>query len=219
VRVVVQLALATRTGHLPIDSSVLEKAREMHRSRDLVAFVLLTATVFVFAVGCSGEESASTAWVGDAPYGRLPDGTPDNEKVNPKSFGPAESIEWNTAVVGCLNDAGFNAVLDGDGRFGLRVTDIPPEQEPAYQAANEACLELHPNTAPTELTDAEWQHMYEATLRHADCLRQRGLAIPEAPSASVWIESKGAAWSPSAAFLDIDDAKRAQLLTLCPSPG
>ena len=168
---------------------------------------------------CGSDGGRNEAWEGDAPFGTLPDGTPDNERVSPESFGPAQTIEWNTSIVRCLRGAGFNAELEGDGRFGMKVTDVPPEQAAAYEAATIACEEENPHTAPTELSEAEWQHLYEANLRHADCLRQHGLPVPDASSESSWIESRGDSWDPSASFEDVEESERVRLLTACPAPG
>lgn len=194
----------------------------MARSKSLRFKLLIIATGLAVSgsVACApGSDDGDFVWEGDAPFGTIADGTPDNEKVNPDSWGPQQSIENSMKTVDCLREAGFSASLDGDGRFGYRTEAVPAEQGDAYWEAVARCSDLYPITAPTSLSDAEWTHLYQANLRHADCLRKQGLFVSEAPSEAVWVDSRGGAWSPSKYYSVLPDNEWMPLLTLCPSPG
>ena len=173
--------------------------------------------------GCS-EDSRNgdgISWSGEAPFGRNEDGTPRNETVSERSATVDDVRLWNNRVSECLRDAGYEIEMIGDGRLGYQlIGEFSPEQYDAYLEQNDVCIEEHPFPGLSVLSPEEWERLYVATVRQADCFEQRGVQVSEPPSMQTWVDSMGAAWSPMADLPDaLDLSEEIALMTACPSPG
>jgi hypothetical protein len=127
----------------------------------------------------------------------------------------------NERIAECARAAGIDAVPDENGE-GVEVIS-GKDQTGSVNEVIERCQRDH-GIAPVQYTPAEERRLYEATVRQAECLEEvTGVDLSEPPSPEVWIESRGAVWSPvvelgeilegEGRFADEEDAIRA-----CPSP-
>lgn len=100
------------------------------------------------------------------------------------------SEESMRALVACMQERGWSASYDErDG--SMLVEDVPDSQRDAYAADNEEC-EIESGAVPgadappPELTDEQLHELYLHELDTADCLRELGVSVPDAPSEQVF---------------------------------
>jgi hypothetical protein len=111
-------------------------------------------------------------------------------------FYDLDVFEVTEAEVACLHDHGFPVTIIPPGD-GISFQGISPEQNGEAAATLEACmagLNLPPYHPPSREV---MERQYQQVLELAECLRQEGYDIPQAPSEETWIESwSTGTWSP-----------------------
>lgn len=200
-------------------TTMIARSRIPRRARRLGA----GAVAVVLLVACSGSKSSDQAavWSGEAPFGRNEDGSPRNETVSPDSATVDDVRIWNKRMADCLGEAGYEIDMLGDGRLGYQlIGDFTSDQYDAYLKESDACAEKFPFPGPSSLTPKEWERLYVATVRQANCFGQHGVDVGDPPSMQTWIDSGGGAWSPMSYLPDTFEFNdKLTLMTACPSPG
>lgn len=93
------------------------------------------------------------------------------------------------AVMECIHERGWEAVAHDDDSIGSPL-GLPEGQLDAYSADVDECLAIHfPPVEPEDVSDERWQEFYEETIESAECLREQGYDIPEAPSLPAFRDS------------------------------
>ncbi len=114
-------------------------------------------------------------------------------------------------IVECVRERGFSArVYEG---IGIWIDD--PQQQEAAEAAEAECSDeveaAYPRAPPLSARES-----YDALRQTAECLRDQGVAVEEAPTFDTWIESDRQ-WGPYQSFTPNWDFWA--LHRLCPQPG
>lgn len=129
--------------------------------------------------------------------------------------------EYGQLVAQCLRDKGWP--VEFNPRDRSTSVDYPAAQEEAYLADRAECDAQFSDRLEEPLTspeDPRWQEQYEFHLNSAECLRQEGYSIPEAPSFEVYVEQylAGAenAWLPYGFVPAMDEAALLALQEKCP---
>src|SRR5690625_3739908 len=83
--------------------------------------------------------------------------------------------EWVELVVACLTDAGWQVRVSADPTSGRAVLEaqVTREQEGAYEAAYDACVEEAPQR-PVANTDEELRQLYEHEVARYECMVDDG---------------------------------------------
>ncbi|KRC62690.1 hypothetical protein ASE14_02375 [Agromyces sp. Root81] len=96
---------------------------------------------------------------------------------------PTTEVSEIDQLAECVREAGFDVtVFPPDGMS----VDAPPEQQSEVAAVQEACRQSLGVFQFEELTDADYDTLYELTLENAKCLTELGYDIPPAPSRQVF---------------------------------
>lgn len=113
-------------------------------------------------------------------------GSPVPESTGNGSEQPAAS-EVTELVVGCLQDAGWDVILQSDG---YEIRNLTEAQTASYELDEAECQEASGwnDMAAEELTPERLSVMYDDELVRADCLRAEGFDVPEAPSRQSYID-------------------------------
>ncbi|GBE22951.1 MAG TPA: hypothetical protein ENH00_01110 [Actinobacteria bacterium] len=102
-------------------------------------------------------------------------------------------LDWqlvNQREVACMQDHGFDLVLDADG-LGANWANVPQEQNNLALAVAIAChagLRL-PDRVPR--TEEQWAELLAYQIALRDCVASLGHDVPEPPSLDQFIESNG----------------------------
>ena len=99
----------------------------------------------------------------------------------------AMAQEAREKVVDCLQERGWDVVLEADG---WSMEGATAEQADAYERDQRECQELSgANDIPVPpLTDERLEELYAYEVELAECLRAEGYDIPEAPSEQAFVE-------------------------------
>lgn len=136
---------------------------------------------------------------------------------------PTTGDEYLSALAGCLNDAGWDAVIERDG--GMSVDSVTAEQRTAFMAAQDSCKkELGPPPQEAPLTDSEIGRIYDYYVGElTDCVVGLGYPVGEPPSRESFVANYYAPdaglWSPydvPAASLTTSEEDWMQLNEKCP---
>lgn len=101
----------------------------------------------------------------------------------------------------CLTSRGWHVELLPDGSIEASSETIPEEQYEQYAADRDECAALA-YTPLSDLTDGDWQRLYQLELEARDCLISLGYEIEEPPSYQQFREEGATApWSAHAALL------------------
>ena len=146
----------------------------------------LGGLIAVICSGCVSEETGGTTSDGatvESPASYQASG-PDSEGL----YDPTESM-FKTAE--CLQADGWDVTIDY--RRGLEgyETSVSTDQEDALTTAEAECQSKFPareQTPMEEWGDEEWQDAYDSELTTAECLRNEGYEVPEAPSLETYRE-------------------------------
>ena len=118
---------------------------------------------------------------------------------NPDKLPPAVSTaefnqqnsQWYSVFAQCMNQKGWenvHVVNAGTPNVGLML-NAPEGQESVYNADTRQCsIEAGPEPQAPVVTREFAQHEYEVAVQMAECLRQHGFTISEAPSAETYID-------------------------------
>lgn len=116
------------------------------------------------------------------------------ERLSPRQVAEQEV----RALIACMEGRGWNPIYnDDDGLPSLEFIDVPQEQGARMDADMAACRgELGLNEPPGEFSDGQLTEFYEHELATAECLRNLGVDVPEAPSEQVFKDrySAGDPW-------------------------
>lgn len=87
----------------------------------------------------------------------------------------------------CLNDRGWETeVIPGSSTYR---TVVPPEQHDQYNADIEEChIEIGVDLSPPQVTPEEASELYDILLKVADCVRDLGYDVPDAPSRQTFVD-------------------------------
>jgi hypothetical protein len=99
----------------------------------------------------------------------------------------ARASEMREKVVDCLQERGWDVVLESDG-WSIEGTNA--EQAESYTQDQEACQEetgFNDLKGPP-LTEAQMKDLYKFEVDLAECLRREGYEIPDAPSEQAFID-------------------------------
>ncbi|MDR2723557.1 MAG: hypothetical protein LBB54_07540 [Cellulomonadaceae bacterium] len=144
-----------------------------------------------------------------------------------------EIEEYNTAYMSCLTEFGVEGGLIVGGGVALKEpVDENGAPLPGMREQNEAAMtECDSRVAVPEIwtlpADGE---TYQRMIDVRECLLSEGYAVPEPPSAEVWMEQgqKGPAWSPYVAifsdpdspdFIHISEDELSRLNAVCQQSG
>ena len=128
-------------------------------------------------------------------------------------FARSEQIRvWGEAMVACMADAGFDMTFDGVVSF---VVDDPGPHVGEFDTAMTRCQEqvelVYP--PPRRLRREE---AYRVKLQVADCLRELGFDIPQAPSLESFLDSwERGPWDPYR-FVSVPPERWVELNRICP---
>ena len=128
--------------------------------------------------------------------------------------------EYGVVFSACMTEAGFAASVTADN--GLQFEPIPDEQAEAQTVALYACRAKYP-THPRFLrafTEEQLQYLYRYSSDTViPCLEDRGIAVPELPSESIFKQNYGGdgAWFPyqNALAMPVDELNT--LMEQCPA--
>lgn len=164
---------------------------------------LVAVTTLATITGCGGE------------------GTPASPTPGAATTTAADRFAPQRAVATCLRENGWAVDFsESDGSY--EVTGIPEAQASQLQTDELACGEefLPEAVGASEVTPEQWTQMYTAELEVAECLRDEGYAVPEAPTEQAFVDSyvsgTGEPWSPYASVPALDDSEWNRLNTTCP---
>lgn len=170
------------------------------RRRLLAGLVAITSLATI--AGCGSDETQS------APAPAAPNTATDR-------FAPQRE------VASCLRESGWAVDFsESDGSY--EVTGVPEAQSSQFQADELACGDkfLPDAVGVSEVTPEQWTQMYTAELGVAECLRQEGYDVPEAPTEQSFVDSyvsgTGKPWSPYASVPALGDSEWKKLNTTCP---
>lgn len=171
-------------------------------SRRLLAG-LVALTTLATVVGCGNGETQSAPAPGAA------------NTTTADRFAPQR------AVASCLRESGWAVDFsESDGSY--EVAGIPEAQASQLQADELACGEefLPEAVGVSDVTPEQWTQMYKAELEVAECLRQEGYGVPEAPTEQAFVDSyvsgTGEPWSPYASVPALGDSEWNRLNKTCP---
>ena len=131
---------------------------------------------------------------------------------------PVDEVSEIDQLAGCVREAGFDVtVFPPDGMS----VDAPPEQQSEVAAIQDECRESLGVFQFEELTDADYDTLYEASLENARCLTDLGYDIPPAPSRQAFQDTyESDPWlpysSPGLAALGPEEFAKAE--EECPQP-
>lgn len=164
------------------------------RRRAILAACLLASVV----PGCSVDGPPTTS------PDRIPsaDPAPTTSAVAQPTSSATEQATFDPetyaiAMVGCLREAGWDAVVNESGD-GFSVQSLTPDQHSALESARIACDErVGPAPPPRQLSDGEIRERYQFLLRVRECLIGAGFDVSEPPSEDAFVDSWAAGpWSP-----------------------
>lgn len=164
------------------------------RRRSILAACLLASVV----AGCSVDDPLTTS------PDRIPsaDPGPTTSAVARPTSSATEQATFDPeiyaiAMVGCLREAGWDAVVNESGD-GFSVQSVTPDQHSALESARIACDErVGPAPPPRQLSDGEIRERYQFLLRVRECLIGAGFDVSEPPSEDAFVDSWAAGpWSP-----------------------
>lgn len=117
----------------------------------------------------------------------------------------------------CLNQKGWDVTVDErDGGVQFEGSTAQMDQ---YQLDQEECT---PESTATldDLTEAQWHELYTLELDTAQCLRDEGVTVPEAPTEQVFIERYPSAepWTSYSFVGDVPEDRWYELNEVCPQP-
>lgn len=118
------------------------------------------------------------------------------------------------AVVNCLISKGWEVEARDDGGI---TAEYPTDQHDRYTEDVESCNSEHGLDRYAELTEAQYEHLYNALLESKKCLANNGYSTPPAPTFAAFVDSKGM-WSPFAELDDISARDFTELERHCPQP-
>lgn len=131
----------------------------------------------------------------------------------PEESQVSEEAARDQARAQCLREKGFDVELLEGGGVGM---GLPREQVDAFQAANDECDEaLGFQTRP--LGEDELRELYASYMNSAQCLREKGYEIGQAPSLQEFID--GFATSPWTPWLDLPAEQVITAIDECPMPA
>lgn len=123
---------------------------------------------------------------------------------------------WQTHMVACLQEEGWEVVAIDDGSLNFAEGGLPSSQYEKYADSVQTC-ELS-SGLPTwdDLSEAQRRGNYQLVAENAQCLRDQGYDIPADPSFQKYEEDQ-AAWTPFA-DLDVSADELDNLEKVCPQP-
>lgn len=134
----------------------------------------------------------------------------DRERVHPTSGAHAAQL-----LRDCLRDEGWDAQISS--RDGGVVSEYPTAQEDRYiEDVGECSTAIGMNDVP-ELSPEQYELLYAELIEASRCLAELGFDLPEAPSVTVFIETK-AQWSPFALLPEMSIADFDAAVAECPPP-
>lgn len=116
--------------------------------------------------------------------------TPDEpDDASTTTSAPREDFAVNMA--GCLQEKGWNVEAHEETNSFGNVDGLLPEQAERYQEDSDECLaEFGYDPAPPPITPERAEVIYEVMLEVAQCIRDLGFHVPEAPSKQAWVEER-----------------------------
>ncbi|MEN8040695.1 MAG: hypothetical protein ABFR95_04240 [Actinomycetota bacterium] len=173
---------------------------------------LIRVVCVVVALGLAACEAQSN----DA---NLADGSTQTSSTSSTPVFEGTTDEWAAAMVDCMRAEGFDAHVDGTG---YAIPNITGDARRLASEANSLCKQ-QVGVIPATPMDGEQLALHlGALLKTAECLRDEGYSVSEAPAEAVFIESysSGDAWNPYTDIvrLDVTDTEWARLNEACPQP-
>jgi hypothetical protein len=159
--------------------------------------------------GCSPQADPDTA-AEAAPAGASSSAT--------RFYEPDES---QRLVFECLDTQGWEVTFqERDHSIGATVSAAEWER---YEQAMDQCRQKFPVEVlpPSEWTQEQWDWMYAAESRTAECLRREGYSVPRIPSKEIYIERYTTTdrWSAYSSVGPADDSEWQAINNTCPQPG
>jgi hypothetical protein len=165
----------------------------------------------------------------DAPEAGAP-ASPTQPAAAPPAAPPPFETEYARLVehyirdmVGCLTDLGWEVIDHGDSYESPH--DIPDDQFEQYAADVELCEAQfgYDDLPPPYVTRPEAELLYGLLLDVADCIRDLGYDVPDAPSQQAFVEALVTypipAWHPYDSFYEDNDwSAIGQIERECPTP-
>jgi hypothetical protein len=144
-----------------------------------------TAAAAVALAGCTSDQLAADDLTGSLPP--TPESPATRAAGSPEEPAPGSLEEQTRDLVRCLNDRGWETeILPGSNTYR---TVVPPEQHDQYNADIEECnIEIGVDIGPPQVTPEEASELYDILLEIADCVRDLGYNVPEAPSRQSFVE-------------------------------
>jgi hypothetical protein len=179
-------------------------------------------------IGCTSEANDVAVGLSDTPGAA--DETESGEEAA-ESDQPGEELdetlthsEIGDLLVACLAEQGFAARREGTG---ITMPGLPDEQQGAADDAFNACA-LEIQGPPVTPTRENLARLYDEYLEAAECLRERGVSVPDPPSRGAWVEQMlrpsgdgSGPWEPfmyAGALAGYSSGDHAAHLDNCPQP-
>ena len=123
-------------------------------------------------------------------------------------------LELASARTECLQGKGWLSELDeSTAQIG---TPIPTGSEKKFEDDDAACYKELGVDPDRELTDTEYDVLYDQYQKGKDCLQDEGHVISEPPSRQVFQETyQDDPWLP---WIEVDEADTQDALVACPMP-
>ncbi len=104
----------------------------------------------------------------------------------PSPSGNLREYEYNVALAECINEKGWDVVVDGVGGWGIVFENVPVDQQDAAIAASDECRATLGNEI-LEVNDDTINYTYDNNLRVTECLDALGYTTPIPPEREVFI--------------------------------
>lgn len=156
--------------------------------RGMRSVQLMRSLLLIIALGLAGCQTQGAAVSSPVEGPRTVEAAPE-----PAFDGTPD--EWAAAMVDCMRGEGFAAQVDGTG---YAIPDIAGDARRLASEANARCRQ-RVGVIPVEpMDDAQVARHFQALLATADCLRNEGYMITDAPAQDVFMEAypMGDAWNP-----------------------
>ena len=173
------------------------------------SFAALLLTVALSCSACGGSNEVTEA---------------DKRDATAQMVARVEDMNrWVREVVACMEGRGWtNLEVRNEGTADVWISfgDYPLEQQEALARDDETCMAQVKAVEEPTLTPAIAAVYYEDRLRVAQCLRDAGYDISEAPTLETFTEdvlAQESAWEPrgEAALQNLDVASTGTFETLC----
>ncbi|QTX03346.1 hypothetical protein [Agromyces archimandritae] len=136
---------------------------------------------------------------------------PEHQSSVPRATS-AEDFQQRLAA--CMDARGWSSTPGADGTAEF---EVPLEQESAFTEDNDACT-VEAGGGEVELSDADYERLYEAVVELRECLNEEGFEIPEPPSFHEFRDGSGE-WTPYT-MIDQEElfTRLDELNEACPMP-